>query len=104
MSNADSENAATAHSPLLDGFSHMRSPSKTTTPAWSESHTQPKIFPGIVHERARRSSIRQGSGSEKDFELGGPLVKSSSRLGQGTMDDEGLHGAVVEEDDEGREL
>ena len=32
----------------------------------THSPTQPRIFPGIVHERHRRGSIRQGSGSETD--------------------------------------
>ena len=99
MSSVDSDRAAVVQ--LQDRMSHTQSPSQTIGSAWSESHPQPKIFPGIVHERARRSSMRQGSGSEKDSEQGASLVKSPSRLGQGALDDGGFQNAVVEE--EGRE-
>lgn len=61
-----------------DGVGFTRSLSKTKTPSWVDSGTQPKIFPGIVHERTRRSSIRQGSGSDRDIEGIWPLVNASS--------------------------
>ena len=33
-----------------------------------DASREPKIFPGIVHERTRRNSVRQGSVSEGDME------------------------------------
>lgn len=45
----------------------------------------PRIFPGIVHERARRSSIRRGSDSENepDSSLAGSLTGSLRGAGAG---------------------
>ena len=70
-----------------DGFYHTRSSSKTKAPSWVDD-AQLKMFPGIVHERTRRSSIRQGSGSERDIEPVSPLIKASSRLGPTVSDDD----------------
>lgn len=56
----------------------------------------PRIFPGIVHERTRRGSVRQGSVSEKDFDsfsnMGSAIVRSGEEGPDGAM-----HGPVPEE-------
>lgn len=73
-----------------DSIHPAKSPSKYNTSSWVDGGTQPKIFPGIVHERTRRSSVKQGSTSDKDMELINPLVKASSRLGPAALaDDDG---------------
>ena len=101
MSSAESDKVAVY--PLKqDGIYHTRSPSKTKATAWTDGNAQPKIFPGIVHERARRSSIRQGSGSDKDVEPVSPLIKASRRLGQAISDDGDYCRAVMEEGDEAK--
>ena len=46
--------------------------------AWSSHH--PKIFPGIVHERTRRNSVRQGSASENDMETLVGNLRGMARL------------------------
>lgn len=63
LSNAGPPSQAPPVSPPLTA-----SPSAKTL-HWIDSVSQPKMFPGLVRERARRSSVRQGSGSEKDLEL-----------------------------------
>lgn len=52
------------------------------------------MFPGVVHERARRKSIRQGSGSEKDSDASSIVL---SRSFTRDKDESGLAGAVLEE-------
>lgn len=51
------------------------------------------MFPGVVHERARRKSIRQGSGSEKDSDSGSVIM---SRSFTRDRDETGIDGAVAE--------
>lgn len=51
------------------------------------------IFPGVVHERARRKSIRQGSGSEKDSDAGSAIL---SRSFTRDRDETGIDGTVPE--------
>ena len=53
------------------------------------------MFPGVMHERARRKSIRQGSGSEKDSDGSAILSRSYTR-----DQDPGLDGSVLELPDE----
>ena len=66
---------------------HSTAEYKTPT---SDLPHQPKIFPGIVHERTRRNSVRQGSTSENDMEAS-----------IGNM--RGLGGLSVREENEGEE-
>lgn len=43
------------------------SPTQVHSKSWIDgTPPPPKIFPGVVHERIRRGSLRQGSISEKD--------------------------------------
>ncbi|KAG8530823.1 uncharacterized protein KY384_004180 [Bacidia gigantensis] len=93
----------------LDGSAIPRSSSLIMSPTNITSgvsysptahHHHPKIFPGIVHERHRRTSVRQGSGSETDGDgsmtgsgvLGERKRPTSSEVGDGPM-----NGAVLEE-------
>ena len=45
----------------------LKAPTRSSSMIWSDGASQtPKMFPGVVHERTRRNSVRQASGSEKD--------------------------------------
>ena len=44
------------------------SPSQASPSYWT-APPPPRIFPGVVHQRARKGSMRQGSASEKDVEI-----------------------------------
>ena len=72
--------ASTMSGNRLDGLAH--------------SHidgTEPRIFPGVVHERIRRGSMRQGSSSEKDVDGFMGIGPGFSKLGfkehTGDLDD-----------------
>ena len=41
-------------------------PATSNSHYWHEQAAEPRIFPGLVHERARRGSLRRESGSEYD--------------------------------------
>lgn len=41
------------------------------TQGFDRAHPPLRIFPGVVHERTRRGSLRQSSMSEKDADTGG---------------------------------
>ena len=45
-----------------------------------DSSREPKIFPGILHERTRRNSVRQGSTSENDMEVSTGNLVAMSRM------------------------
>ena len=79
--------------------------SLTPTTSWAEdlgkshiSGVEPKLFPGVVHERTRRASSRQGSTSELDPDgfMGSKLGMSNSGL-QDT-EESGIEEAIEEED------
>ncbi|KAL6720714.1 AMP deaminase [Lecanora helva] len=75
QSNTDlkSLNLAPAKSALKPSSrsSTMKSSSSQSNLAyWTDAAPHPPLFPGVVHERSRRGSLRQGSGSEKDGGLG----------------------------------
>ena len=55
------------------------------------------IFPGVVRERARRKSIRQGSGSEKDSDGGSAIL---SRSFTRDREETGIDDTVAEVPDE----
>ncbi len=60
---------------------------------------QPKIFPGVFHERNRRGSVRQGSSSEKDVNVSSAASAAGSfvRPGSSDKDGKGVHETVAEE-------
>lgn len=54
------------------------------------------MFPGVVHERTRRGSLRQGSISEKDANATNAKATTALKLLQWEQDDKGLQKAVAE--------
>lgn len=58
------------------------------------------MFPGVVHERIRRRSLRQGSNSEKDANTTNVNVTTAPRPVPWEQDDKGLQKAVAEEPSE----
>ena len=98
ISSADLEKADSPRS-KQDAGQPARSPSKSKALYWADSGSQPKIFPGIVHERTRRSSIRQGSGSEKDAEPVNDVTKARG-TGQMAPDGNDFRDTVMEDDAE----
>ena len=57
----------------------------------------PRIFPGVVHERTRRGSLRQGSSSEKDAMVTSVNLMIAPRPFSREKDDESPQKVVVEE-------
>lgn len=72
-------------------------PSASNGTYWGEGVSrsrEPRIFPGIMHERQRRNSLRQGSASENDMEASTGNLAGLSRLavteekgGEGSSED-----------------
>ncbi len=62
----------------------------------------PRIFPGIVHERTRRGSVRQGSASETDGEgapsIGGGGGAGTVGVGRSGLGKKGGEGRARERD------
>ena len=55
------------HSRPARSSSVIISPSQANGTSWVDSQPPPpRMFPGVVHERTRRGSLRKGSSSEKD--------------------------------------
>ena len=73
--------------------------SPTKTRNYDSTISQARIFPGIVHERHRRSSIRQGSGSETDGDSMSGSWMSGDKKRPKSMEvtDGSLQEAVLEE-------
>ncbi|MCJ1287966.1 AMP deaminase [Xylographa opegraphella] len=78
--------------------------SLTPTTLWAgdlgKSHisgVEPKLFPGVVHERTRRTSSRQGSTSELDTDGFGASKSGISNLSLQYMEHSGVE-QVIEED------
>lgn len=71
------------------------SPSEMDSPYW---HGQPKIFPGLVHERTRRTSMRRGSDSDNhpaslagDIDARDQRQRVQQRSMEGDADDDSEH-------------
>ncbi|SLM40687.1 amp deaminase 3 [Lasallia pustulata] len=108
-SNIDTRTTDTSKSFQGDGrplrsSSLMMSPYMANDPPWddgiSQSHVsgaEPRIFPGVVHERTRKNSIRQGSNSEKDADGGALAGLGLSRLSTREKEISGLERPVLEE-------
>lgn len=58
---------------------NLKTPTRSSSMIWSDAaNTAPKMFPGLVHERTRRNSVRQNNGPERDGDgiaLGRPRTK-----------------------------
>ena len=57
----------------------------------------PRMFPGVVHERTRRGSLRQGSSSEKDAVVTNVNLMIAPRPFPREEDDKSPQKVVVEE-------
>ena len=74
------------------------SPSQVKGTSWIDgTPPPPRMFPGVVHERTRRGSLRQGSSSEKDANAMNVNVMTAPRLLPGVQDDRCLQKVVAEE-------
>ena len=60
----------------------------------------PRIFPGVVHERTRRGSLRQGSSSERDANVTNVASMVAPRSYPREEGDRGPQKVVVEEPNE----
>lgn len=58
---------------------------------------QPRIFPGVVHQRTRKRSLRQSSGSETDLDATGSIGLGLS--GSGVLEPRSPTITVAEEAD-----
>ena len=77
------------------------SPTATRAPTGSSygiANPQNRIFPGIVHDRHRRTSARQGSGSETDPEsMAGSWISEGKKGPRSTDSTNALQESVLEE-------
>ena len=76
-------------------------PSTSWTPDLGQSYIsgiEPKIFPGVVHERTRRASSRQGSRSENDTGGFGGYGSGMSRLAFQDTEESGPEEVMVEDE------
>ena len=64
-----------------------RSSSMLYGPGSDSVYREPRVFPGIVHERHRRNSIRMSGGSEKDFD--GAAMTGLTILDDAVAEEEG---------------
>ena len=63
----DLQRTGREHSRPVRSASMIMSPSQANGTSWIDGMPPPpRMFPGVVHERTRRGSLRQGSSSEKD--------------------------------------
>ncbi|KAL9133116.1 MAG: hypothetical protein Q9175_005707 [Cornicularia normoerica] len=89
------------HSRPARSSSMITSPSQANVTSWIDrTPPPPRMFPGVVHERIRRRSLRQGSNSEKDANTTNVNVTTAPRPVPWEQDDKGLQKAVAEEPSE----
>lgn len=84
--------------------SMLMSPSQKNLAYWADiAPSNPRIFPGVVHERSRKGSMRQGSKSEKDLEASSSSIGGAQPPLLSEQDESGVYEVLPEGDDEGRE-
>ena len=99
---SDSQSQKHDESGLARSSSLVMSPA-ITHGTYSSSHSptlaQPRIFPGIVHERHRRGSLRQGSGSETDGDsmMASGILSERKRPTSSDVGELHLNAALLEE-------
>ncbi len=94
----DSQRTGRNHSRPARSSSLVISPPQANGTAWIDgTPPPPRIFPGVVHERTRRGSLRQGSSSEKDVNATNINVTTAPRPLPCEQDDKALQKAVAEE-------
>lgn len=85
------------HSRPATSSSMIMSPTQANSTSWIDGTSQPpRMFPGVVHERTRRGSLRQGSSSEKDANATNAKATTAPRPLPWEQDDKGLQKAVAE--------
>ncbi len=86
------------HSGPARSSSTILSPSQANSTSWIDGPPPPpRMFPGVVHERIRRRSLRQGSSSEKDAIATNFNVTIAARPSAWEQDGKGLQKAVARE-------
>lgn len=86
------------HNRPARSLSMIMSSSQANGTSWIDGTSPPpRMFPGVVHERTRRGSLRQGSNSEKDANATYLNVATAPRPLLWEQDDKGLQNAVIEE-------
>ena len=97
----DLQRSGRDHSRPARSSSIIMSPSPANSTSWIDgTPPPPRIFPGVVHERTRRGSLRKGSSSEKDADATNLNVKTALRSLPREKDDKGLQKTVAEESGE----
>ena len=99
--NLDLQRTGRDRSRLARSSSMVTSPSQVSGTSWIDgTPPPPRMFPGVVHERTRRRSLRQGSNSEKDANTTNVDVTTVPRLLTSEQDDKEVQKTVAEESDE----
>lgn len=94
----DLQRSGRDHSRPARSSSMIMSPSQANGTSWIDgTPPSPRIFPGVVHERTRRGSLRQGSSSEKEIDATNVNVATALRSLPCEKDDKGLQKTVAEE-------
>lgn len=89
------------HSRPVRSSSMIVSPSQANGASWIDGMPPPpRIFPGVVHERTRRGSLRQGSSSEKDADATNINATTELKPLPWGQDDKDLQKPVAEESSE----
>lgn len=89
------------HSRPARSASMIMSPSQANAASWIDGMPPPpRIFPGVVHERTRRGSLRQGSSSEKDADATNVSAITAPKPLPWGQDDKDLQTTVAEESSE----
>lgn len=108
IKNIDTHNTPQEDSRLARSSSMVLPPEAVSHPYWHDQSVEPRIFPGLVHERTRTrtGSLKRESGSEQDFDpLAGGGSSSSSGTGwqRGNLEklDKGSKKAMFGKSDEG---
>ena len=99
--NLDLQYTGRDRSRLARSSSMITSPSQINGTSWIDgTPPPPRMFPGVVHERIRRRSLRQGSISEKDANATHVDITTVPRLLTSEQAHKDVQKAVAEESDE----
>ena len=99
--NLDLQRTGRDRSRLARSSSMITSPSQVNGTFWIDgTPPPPRMFPGVVHERTRRRSLRQGSSSEKDANTTHVDVTTVPRLLTSEQAHKDVQKTVAEESDE----
>ena len=97
----DIQRTGREHTRPVRSSSMIMSPSQANGTSWIDgTPPPPRMFPGVVHERTRRGSLRQGSTSEKDANVTNVNSMVAPRSFPREEHDKGPQKVVVEESSE----